>query len=382
VANQWGRDSQGTTKPRQRSLLIPVLISMIFGAAISFGVLDYLQSSKVPLEQLLEAKNKISDLEQTVFSLRGALDNANTGVKTDPAKDSQISDLEQGNQALKDELDAVLSKVQGLTAENIKLKMDLQTLSDAANNGNDVVAQRVQQLEQANKQLADDFLSLQDSSSATIKALNERIKSLQSIDIAEATRAQKKLENELNQLQIAKTESERDLQGQITDLKRELAASQSTIAELNTKLNDQVNTATATSSKQIKELSDEIERLRTELAAANTNLADMKKQLADAKTQLADADAKLVEARKAPKVEVPPSSPPPSNTAKTSRDPNLMESIIGKATGSSSLTSAQKMKLEEQLIQGECVADSLKTALGRVPVLMLRDLIRDLNSDC
>ncbi len=382
MANQWGRDSQGTTKPRQRSLLIPVLISMIFGAAISFGVLDYLQSSKVPLEQLLEAKNKISDLEQTVFSLRGALDNANTGVKTDPAKDSQISDLEQGNQALKDELDAVLSKVQGLTAENIKLKMDLQTLSDAANNGNDVVAQRVQQLEQANKQLADDFLSLQDSSSATIKALNERIKSLQSIDIAEATRAQKKLENELNQLQIAKTESERDLQGQITDLKRELAASQSTIAELNTKLNDQVNTATATSSKQIKELSDEIERLRTELAAANTNLADMKKQLADAKTQLADADAKLVEARKAPKVEVPPSSPPPSNTAKTSRDPNLMESIIGKATGSSSLTSAQKMKLEEQLIQGECVADSLKTALGRVPVLMLRDLIRDLNSDC
>ena len=46
------------------------------------------------------------------------------------------------------------------------------------------------------------------------------------------------------------------------------------------------------------------------------------------------------------------------------------------------LTPDQQSDLATRLEQGDCVADALKTVLGRVPKVALRNLIRDLGSKC
>jgi len=374
VANQWGRDSQVTARSKERGSLIPIIISLIFGAAASYGALDYLQSDKVPAEQLVEAKTKISDLEQKVFTLRGELENANAVPKTDPATINQIAVLNEQIQSLKSDLNTSNSKFQSLEIENSSLKSDLQSLSDTANKGNDVAAQRVTQLQQANKQLASDLLSLQDSSTATIKSLNAKIHSLQSVDIANGLAAQKKLADQISQLQQAKADGEKALQGQIESLKQQMGETQSASQALQAELDNVKNSAKGSEAGS-KALQTKIDQLQKELDIAKADLASSQKQLSD-------ANAKVADLQKPVKVE-PVAQPEQSPEAqRQARDANLVSGFIDSATGAGNLTDGQKEELKAQLVKGECVADSLKTALGRVPVLMLRDLIRDLNSDC
>ena len=374
MANQWGRDSQVTARSKERGLLIPIVISLIIGAAASYGALDYLQSDKVPAEQLVDAKTKISDLEQKVFSLRGELEKAKAAPKADPNVASQITSLKQQIQDLQTELDAAKNRAQSLVSENSKLKSDLQSLSDTANQGNDVSAKRVTQLQQANKQLASDLLSLQDSSTATIKTLNEKIQSLQSIDIANGLAAQKKLADQISQLQAAKADGEKTLQSQVEALKIQLGEAETKSQALQAKLDEVKNSSTASAAGS-KALQSKIDQLQSECDTTQADLVSTQKQLAD-------ATAKLAEALKPTKVE-PTAQPAETPVAqKQVRDESRVTSFLESATGAGNLTPAQKAGLKAQLIQGECVVDSLKTALGRVPVLMLRDLIRDLNSDC
>ncbi|MEN9896254.1 MAG: hypothetical protein RIR97_2106, partial [Pseudomonadota bacterium] len=65
-----------------------------------------------------------------------------------------------------------------------------------------------------------------------------------------------------------------------------------------------------------------------------------------------------------------------------SRNPELVLQSLATATGAQALTPDQRSDLATRLVQGDCVGESLKATMGRVPVLLLRDLIRDLNSDC
>ena len=46
------------------------------------------------------------------------------------------------------------------------------------------------------------------------------------------------------------------------------------------------------------------------------------------------------------------------------------------------LTSGQHDQLERVLVSGECVTNALGGVFKRVPVLTLRNLMRDLDSDC
>jgi hypothetical protein len=50
--------------------------------------------------------------------------------------------------------------------------------------------------------------------------------------------------------------------------------------------------------------------------------------------------------------------------------------------GYSRLTPDKQFELARRLEDGECAADALKTTLGRVPAIALRNLIRDLGSKC
>jgi hypothetical protein len=46
------------------------------------------------------------------------------------------------------------------------------------------------------------------------------------------------------------------------------------------------------------------------------------------------------------------------------------------------LNDTQRDRLERTLVSGECVTNALGGVFKRVPVLALRNLMRDLDSDC
>ncbi|MEB2843441.1 hypothetical protein GAO09_00530 [Rhizobiales bacterium RZME27] len=70
----------------------------------------------------------------------------------------------------------------------------------------------------------------------------------------------------------------------------------------------------------------------------------------------------------------------PANTSRSVAD---VESALEKATGLDTLSVSQRGGLKDELVAGACVTVSLEKVFGNpVPVVPLRNLVRDLDSDC
>jgi hypothetical protein len=70
-------------------------------------------------------------------------------------------------------------------------------------------------------------------------------------------------------------------------------------------------------------------------------------------------------------------------SARSPRRDSDVETALGRATGLDGLSASQRSGLKTDLTAGACVAISLEKVLGNpVPVVPLRNLVRDLDSDC
>lgn len=70
-------------------------------------------------------------------------------------------------------------------------------------------------------------------------------------------------------------------------------------------------------------------------------------------------------------------------TPKAARRDSAVETALGSATGLDSLSATQRSSLKTDLVSGACVSSSLEKVFGNpVPVVPLRNLVRDLDSDC
>ena len=70
------------------------------------------------------------------------------------------------------------------------------------------------------------------------------------------------------------------------------------------------------------------------------------------------------------------------DTPTVRRDADEVRNALEDMPGYSRLTPDKQIELAQRLEDGECAADALKTTLGRVPAIALRNLIRDLGSKC
>lgn len=81
--------------------------------------------------------------------------------------------------------------------------------------------------------------------------------------------------------------------------------------------------------------------------------------------------------------ETPPELSSTAGRSLTPRSALAVSDVLGKAPGLSGLSEASRSDLEARLVRGECVSSSLASAFNNhVPVVPLRDLIRNLDSDC
>lgn len=147
-------------------------------------------------------------------------------------------------------------------------------------------------------------------------------------------------------------------------------------------------------SAELARLRDEAERLTAEnaalgddRAAAEARIAALDTEIAGLREALSAARAELDTARAA--AETPGDSTPPQDDAATGgdaetaqRDRAAVAQAIAGAPGLDALSDADRQELEDALAGGACVTTALESVIGHVPILALRNLIRDLNSDC
>jgi DNA repair exonuclease SbcCD ATPase subunit len=396
--NQWGRSGGGTASGGGGigGILFASVVSLALGAAGGYGAFRMMDSA-VPTNEIEQRDQRISDLAREL--------------------DARVAQVEDSSQ-----------KAQALTEENGGLKRQLETLrknsgtSDAAAalaenvRLNQEVPELKSQLELAS-QLVADAEALKKRAEEAVRDRDRQL-SLRRDDIARLEKALAEARSQQSTTQSAETErqeAEAALRRELEEAQRakdtiqttDLPALRDEVARLEKALaearSEQNTTKSAEAERQEAEAAlrrelEEAQRAKdaiqtTDLPALRDEIARKDKEIAALKAGNASLTSRISALETAARSVNVPGKPddggdkPVLDNKKPTqvRNPRsavLVALAIDNSPGLDRLSSTQREQLERTLVSGECVTKALDSALQRVPVLALRNLMRDLDSDC
>ncbi|GMB83069.1 hypothetical protein NN6n1_38520 [Shinella zoogloeoides] len=338
--NQWGRSGNGTTAGGGSvagGILFASVISLALGAAAGYGGLRVM-SGAVPASEIEQRDQRIAELAREL-----------------DARIAQIEDGSQRSQTLADENRTLKQQVEALRSD----AGGSAAIAENARLTQDVIPGLKSDLQRASDRAAD----AEASKTKTEDALRERERQL-----SLSTDRIAQLETALDQARGAQAGT------QSAEAKR-LAAEAATLRR---QLEDVRRAETSMRTKDLPALREEISRKDREISdlkASNGTLAariDMLEAAAGSTQQKGPGNAGDGPARDNVK----------PDDSRTPRDAALVADAMRDAPGLDRLTGTQRDQLERTLVSGECVTNSLGGVFKRVPVLTLRNLMRDLDSDC
>ncbi|MGX5722520.1 hypothetical protein [Shinella zoogloeoides] len=336
--NQWGRSGNGTTAgggSGAGGILFASVVSLALGAAAGYGGLR-MMSGAVPA-------GEIEQRDQRIAELASELD----------ARTAQVEDGSQRSQALAD--------------ENRTLKQQMEVLRNGIGSSDDaVVAENARLTQEVIPGLKSDLQRASrraaDAEALKTKAENalqerERRLSLGADQIA-------RLEKALDQTRGAQSAETKRLAAEAATLRRQFEDAQRAEETMRAK---------------------DLPALRKEIADRDREIADLKASngTLTARIGALEAAARSVQQKGPGNVGDGPArdNAKPADS-RNPRDASLVADAMRDAPGLDRLTGTQRDQLERTLVSGECVTNSLGGVFKRVPVLTLRNLMRDLDSDC
>ncbi|AOF90231.1 hypothetical protein [Sinorhizobium sp. RAC02] len=340
--DQWGRSGSG--RPASGGgiggILFASVVSLALGAAGGYGAFRMMDGA-VPTNEIEARDQRIADLAKEL--------------------DARVAQVEENTQ-----------KAQALSEENGALQRQLDALRKNAGTGDavalaenarlteTVVPELRNELELA-KQLVADAEALKKRAEEAVRDRDRQL-SLRADEIA---RLEKALTAARNQ-QTGSQSAEKDRQAAEDALRRELEDAQ--------RAQDTIRTT-------------DLPALRDEIARKDKEIAELKARNASLTARIGalESAARAATVRGEPEgggnkpVVIDNQKP---GQARNPRSAVLVALAIDNTPGLDRLSSAQRAQLEQTLVSGECVTKALSGALRRVPVLALRNLMRDLDSDC
>ncbi|WP_417424222.1 hypothetical protein [Hoeflea sp.] len=268
-----------------------------------------------------------------------------SGVVNTPADDAQIIELEAKIAGQAGELDAMAEKLDALSI-TAQLAEEKTALAEK-------LAREVYTLAAENETLKAKLVAAE----AQRDAVNQDASVAEDRDTAELARLREEVLPELT--------AERD---QLQRKNLMMLADQTNL-KARAKAAAEVHTADA---KRIAELEARLAEVEAEPAASQEVLDALK--LAERVGQAPEVVAENSDPATKPELT--------DNSAPDPRKRDMVARALRVAPGLETLSEAERQKLEDTLIAGECVTTALKSVFERVPILTLRNLIRDLNSDC
>lgn len=265
-------------------------------------------------------------------------------------------------------------------------------------------------LEDSNRRIADladenDVLKRQLDASRADASRSDAAESAENGRLAQEIVPGLQRELELAGQKLAQAERLRkDAEAAATERARELDERAGQIAQLEKAIEEARSTQAANRNAETERLEAEAETLRRELADAEQaakrlrtrELPDLVAEIARKNQEIATLTARnaaLAERIAALETAAQPKSPQQADDngvrdnakpadLRSPRNAALVAQVIERTPGLDRLTGAQRTQLEQTLVSGECVTNALGSVLNRVPILALRGLMRDLDSDC
>lgn len=347
MSNQWGRDHQVTRGRGSSSLLLPAVLCV---ALIGAG--GYFWFARQAMQ------TEIAGLKSGTASLTAEL------AEVTAQKDKANSDLvnlkkNSGNWAEeleKDYAELKLNEVPKLTRLLDKRDADISALEKLLS------TERT-----AAKSAADDF-------TATIASLNDQLSSARSAFADARTQAQNLGADKLT------------LNKQVTSLKAALERAMADAVAAQKALEQKVTEAEKKppTFKSALDLARDVQikTLEQSLGEERRKVETLQKQLEDQ----AEAAARIT-------AETPSNTPlvdkpiaeagqPVPAVGLVPRDRLMVDTIIGTTRGVGFLDDEKKQRLKDQLASGACVTDALESVFDKVPLILMRNLMRDFQSDC
>lgn len=437
MVNQWGRDSNfsssGSRSSGGAAIVIAALVALLLGSGGGYTAARLFGG--VSAGDLQSRDGKIADLEKQLSDLK--FTTSDNGNQENVLRE-RIEDLTKANQTLKSQIDESDGNASAdARAEIAALKKTIEEAGNAraelsrARRSLQVSELQIIELEGEIKSQRSEMDKLRRSLTDTANQGDAGNKALSDqIDALEAALADsRKQASAAGDLRKKLASVSDDLAQQTSDLRTARAALTSVQKEADKARSDlaKARSDLAAALAASKDKGGESEALQKELAAAEEELAGrdaavrtLEARLAKAKQDVDDANAKAsradaekimmgmnlggvrrdkeklegevavlqqtIESLRAAQRE---DKPQPDVTdgsdetpATTRRDADAVREALEDMPGYGRLTPDKQIELAQRLEDGECAANALKTTLGRVPAIALRNLIRDLGSKC
>ncbi len=419
MTNQWGRDGNATGGgTKSGSVILPILVSLILGIAAGYGGFRFLGGDAG--SEIASRDKRIVELEKTISDLRfddGAANQQQTVLTADiddlkqrlEDARSEMDVLKKANQSLASDQDA--SQNQQLEEARREIEALHQTLAEAGDLRNDltrankslriselqiidlekIVNNQNKKLAALEKELGDRSNSADETATARIAALGDENAALRS-ELAsqkkQAADGRKILEDSIAALSLRVSQTEKKLSAAqsaqslaLADLTKanaardQLAARRQKLEDENTGLKQSLADSLATAAKlkaQNKDLTDQINGLNAKVKSLRDDISALKA----AAEKLKDVPAEPQGDK--PKEETGQTEGP----ALTVRNVDDVTNALARMPNFDRLNAQKQALLKEKLMEGACVTDALEAVFERVPVIALRNLIRDLKSPC
>ena len=435
MANQWGRDgnfsSSGTRSSGGAGVVVAAIVALLIGAGGGYAAARLLGGASAG--EIQARDEKIIDLEKQVSDLKFK-DSGSTSQEN--ALRERVSELTKVNETLKALADEKSGEASAeARAEIAALKKTIEESGDIRNELNrtrrslQVSELQIIELEGTIKTQRGEIDKLRANLTDTAtqgdagnKALADQVKTLESAlaDSRKQASAAADLRKRVAALEDDLAQNTAELssaRGSAISLRKEIDKSRLEVSRLRKDLGVAI-AATKDKGGESEALQKELVSAEEQLAARDgdvrtleARLTAMRKDLdaANAKASKADADRivigmslgamraekekldaevavlkQTIESLEAARREDQPRPDVTSGdeTPAARRDAGDVRDALQDMPGYGRLTPDKQIELARRLEDGECAADALKSTLGRVPAIALRNLIRDLGSKC
>lgn len=343
MSNQWGRDQQVTRGRGSSGLVLPAVLCV---ALIAAG--GYFWFARQAMQ------TEIAALKTSTASLTAEL--AEATAQRDKANGDLVNfKKNSGNWAEeleKDYVELKLNEVPKLTRLLDKRDADISALEKL------LLTEKT-----ASKSASDDF-------TATIAGLNAQLSAARD-DLTDArTQAQNlgadklALNNQINSLKASLDKATADA-----------IAAQKALEQKVTEAGKQPSTF---ESPPDLARDAQIKTLEQSLGEERRKVETLQKQLEAAARMTAETPSNAPMTGKS----VPETGQPAPSVELVPRDPLMVDNIIGTTRGIGFLDDEKKQRLKDQLVSGACVTDALESVFDKVPLVLMRNLMRDFKSDC